>query len=471
MLVGMWRQRFREYAFPAAAERDAAFRAEIRRLGRLSLQFLGFVEIGASLFMLLARFLVAPETSTLTIRFRQALLISAIGALGIAASRTPRVSRYSRSIAIISSLAVVAILIWASFVVAAQSTAPNDFIPGEITMVMLFAVTIVPLRPMQSLLLGSGIGIIYTLEALHAERNLLEGLGPDENYMLFILMLTLLSTALTAVVYHQRFSGYEHNRQSLKAAEDLRKAQTRILLSENAASLSRLAAAVSHEMNNPLGALVSAVDTLLLLAGRQATCSPEDQKRLVRLQADLRRSIQESAQRIRELIGRMQRFTNLDQAEEQPSDINAIVTDVTALVDPADRGGTCIETRLGEIPPILCRPQQISAVLASLVRNAVQAVDGKGHVVVSTTRRRSVIEISIADDGRGLPPEEMKNIFDPGFRESGGRMAAGNWSMFNSRQIIRQHGGDIRMDSHEGQGTEVTVTLPLSGSAEIPLAI
>ena len=467
----MWRKRFREYAFPGGAERDQAFRAEIQRLGRLSLRFLGLVEIGASLFMLLARFLVAPETSTLTIRFRQALMISAIGVLDIAASRDRRISLWSRSIALVSAMAVVAILIWSSFVVAAQSTAPNDFIPGEITMVLLFAVTIVPLLPMQSLLLGVGIGLIYTLEALYAERTLLEGLGPDENYMLFILMLTLLSTALTAVVYGQRRAGYEHHRQSLKASDDLRKAQTRILLSENAASLSRLAAAVSHEMNTPLGALISAVDTFLLLASRQATCAPDENKRLVRVQADLRRSIHESEQRIRELIGRMQRFTNLDQAEEQPSDINAIVTDVTALLDPRDRARAQIETHLGEIPPIVCRPQQISAVLASLLKNAVQAVDGSGHVVVSTARRKSVIEVRIEDNGRGLSAEEMKNIFDPGFRESGGRMAAGNWSMFNSRQIIRQHGGDIRIDSNQGEGTEVTVSLPLSGSAEIPLAM
>ena len=466
----MWRQRFREYAFPGGAERDPGFCAEIRRLGRLSLQVLGSVEIGASLFMLLARFLVSPETSTLAIRFRQALLISAVGVVDIAAARVGRFALYSRAIAIGSALAVAAILIRASFVVAAQSTAPNDFIPGEITMVMLFAVTIVPLRPMQTLSLGLSIGIIYTLEAVYAERTLLEGLGPDENYILFILMLTLLGAALTAVVYAQRRSGYEHHRRSLKAADDLRKAQTKILLSENAASLSRLAAAVSHEMNTPVGALVSAVDTLLLLAGRQATCEPDEQKRLVRLQSDLRRSIQESAQRIRELVGRMQRFTNLDRAEEQPADINAIVSDVTALVDPVDRGGAQIETELGEIPPIVCRPQQISAVLASLLRNAVQAVDGKGRVVVSTAKRKNVIEIRIQDDGRGLSKEEQKTIFDPGFRESGGRMAAGNWSMFNSRQIIRQHGGDIRLESDEGKGTAVTVSLPLSGSAEIPLA-
>src|SRR5947209_13740742 len=107
----MWRERIREYAFPGGAERDPAFRKEMQRLGRISLRVLGGVEIGASLFMLLARFLVAPETSSLTIRFRQAVMISAIGLVDIAASRIPGISRWSRAIALVSALLVVAILI------------------------------------------------------------------------------------------------------------------------------------------------------------------------------------------------------------------------------------------------------------------------------------------------------------------------------------------------------------------------
>lgn len=465
----MWRERIREYVFPGGAERQPAFRAEIQRLGRIGLLVLGCVEIGASLFMLLARFLVSPETSSLTIRFRQAVMISAIGLIDIVASRIRGTSRWSRAIALTSALLVAGILIWSSFVVAAQSTAPNDFIPGEITLVMLLAVTIVPLRPMQTLFLGSGMGVLYTIEALVAERRLLEGLGPDENYMLFILMLTLLSTGMTAVVYAQRRSGYEHHRRSLKAAEDLRKAQTRILLTENAATLSRLAAAISHEMNTPLGALISGVDTMLLLAGRQATSPPDEQHRLVRMQADLRRSIQQSAERLKDLIGRMQRFTNLDETELQSSDVNALLKDVAALLQPHEETGTKVELRLNEVPPVLCRPQQMSAVFSSLLKNAIQAVNGNGRVVISTAKKKSSVEIRIEDNGRGLSADELQTIFDPGFRESGGRMAAGNWSMFNSRQIVREHGGEISISSNQGQGTQVTVTLPLDGSGEFPV--
>ena len=98
---------------------------------------------------------------------------------------------------------------------------------------------------------------------------------PDPNYILFIVLLTLLCTAITAIVYRQRTANFE-----------LRQTQARMLLAENATSVARLAAALSHELNNPMGALLSGIDTLLLLTSKQATCTPQEQPRLVVLQAD-----------------------------------------------------------------------------------------------------------------------------------------------------------------------------------------
>ena len=102
-------------------------------------------------------------------------------------------------------------------------------------------------------------------------------------------MLTCLAAALTAVVYDQRRSTYEWHCRTLETAEKLRDAEARNLLAENAASVGRLAAAISHELNSPIGALVSGVDTLLLLATRQLHSSPAEQQRLVVLQNELRK--------------------------------------------------------------------------------------------------------------------------------------------------------------------------------------
>ena len=465
----MWRERIRDYLFPGRAERDEGFRRETERLGMLGLRLIGSVQISVSIFMLLARFLVSPESATLPLRFRQGALIIGLGLINLGLSRLKWISRWARLLALISGLLCAGILIWASLLIASRSTNPNDFIPGQITLVMLIAVTTTPLRPMQTLALGFVIGLDYIISATLAERWLMEGLGPDDNYVVFIVMLTLLCTGITAVLYDQRRLNYQILQQTAEAGDALRQAQARVLLTESAASLSRLAAAVSHEMNTPLGALISGVDTLLLLASRQATAEPSDYPRLVKLQAEVRKSVQESARRLKELVARMQRFTYLDQAEVQPADINELLRDVAALVQPGLKDGAKLELNLQPVPPIVCHPQQISVVFGSLIHNALDAVNGTGRVVVSSRQKLNEIEIEIEDNGKGISPEERENIFDPGFRVAEGRVSTGNWSMFNSRQIVREHGGDIRIASSEGRGTRVTVTLP-AGDPQAPPA-
>jgi signal transduction histidine kinase len=268
---------------------------------------------------------------------------------------------------------------------------------------------------------------------------------------------------LTALLYDQRRSAYEWHARSLRTAENLRQAETRSLLAQNAASVGRLAAALSHELNSPIGALVSGVDTLLLLASRQATAAPAEQQRLVVLQNDLRKSIHQSSGRLREIVVRMQRFTNLDKAEIQAARLNDIIGDVSALVQPAYNGKATIALSLApNLPELTCRPQQLSAVFSNLLNNALEASDSGGVVQVTTRAVDSSLEVLIEDRGRGLDGRELATIFDPDFKITQGRVATGNWSMFSARQIVREHGGDIDIESRRGDGTRVRVTLPLA---------
>jgi len=255
------------------------------------------------------------------------------------------------------------------------------------------------------------------------------------------------------------------HRDVVKASDNLRQAEARNLLAQNAASVGRLAAALSHELNSPVGALVSGVDTLLLLAARQATAceavTPQ-QQRLILLQNDLRLSIRESTDRLRQIVTRMQRFTNLDKAEVQAANLNELLSDVAALLEPGWKDRATVDLDLQPLPELVCRPQQLSAVFSSLLGNAVEATDGgDGRVRIATRQENSHIEVAIEDNGHGLSPEEAEVIFDPGFKVSGGRVASGNWSMFSSRQIIREHGGEITIASSPGHGTRVSVMFPI----------
>jgi signal transduction histidine kinase len=102
----------------------------------------------------------------------------------------------------------------------------------------------------------------------------------------------------------------------------------------------------------------------------------------------------------------------------------------------------------------------LSAVFANLLRNAVQSIDGQGRVVVSSRASDGAIEVRVEDNGPGLGAEELGRIFDPGFRVSGSRVGTGDWSLFGSRQVVQDHGGDIGVESGPGKGTVVIVRLP-----------
>jgi signal transduction histidine kinase len=451
----MWAGRLKQHLLPGAAERDEGFRQEILRIGHSRLPVVAGVEIGVMLFLVVARFAVAPERATLALRLLEAGIVLLIGVATVVLSLIPSTYLYSRAIGWISCAATAFILNW-FWLLRHPYDARLDFILVQVTAVMLVAVAAIPLQPVHTLALGVWIGTSHVLLAAWWAPTV----GPEPAYLLFIALLTVLTTGLTAELHSERCSAYKSWLEGVHTFEDLRQAQSKVLLSENAASLGRLAAALSHELNSPMGALTSGVDTLLLVAAKQATSPPSEQERLVRLQADLRRSVQESARRLRDIVARMQRFTNLDRAEVQQVDLNGLLGDVCAMLEPLTAGKVEIRLNLNSIPALACRPQQLSAVFSNLLHNAVGALDSGGRIVVSTRRSETAVEVEIGDDGRGVAPEQLRTIFDPSFRVAEGRVSTGNWSMFGTRQIVREHGGEIRIASTPGQGTTVTVSLP-----------
>ena len=183
------------------------------------------------------------------------------------------------------------------------------------------------------------------------------------------------------------------------------------------------------------------------------------------LEASLRGTTDAAIDRMNQVIGRIQRFTNLDRAEIQSVNLNEMLSDVIALSE-AQPGDQSVEVELASesLPAVTCRPQQLNSVFSSLLSNAVEACrqtgDRAGRIRVSTQVRGGTIEVQLEDNGRGMPPEELAHIFEPGFRVSHDRVAVGNWSLFSSRQIVREQGGDIRISSEVGKGTIIVVSLP-----------
>ena len=202
--------------------------------------------------------------------------------------------------------------------------------------VLVSAAALVPFRPLQTLALAVGAwGVCAAI---------------GRSACIALIPLAPASALVSAALYAQRRATYAAHREAMRVSETLTSAQLRAQLAENAAAIGKLAAALTHEINTPLGTLKSSIDTLLVVAGRQATAQPEAQQRLVSTQAELRRSIQVSAERIQGVVKRLQRFINLEEAELKQADLNELIGDVGVLMEGHIKDGVKVEYDLQRFP-------------------------------------------------------------------------------------------------------------------------
>ncbi len=437
---------------------EEEFERELARLSRQGLRWLGIAAIGAPLFLYLGQSLVLGGAAWRDpARLAVTGGILAVGGAVLAAARFGRLERRARAAAVAAAWVVALILMANSLGFFGPFPGGEHNVPSNLAVVMLVAVGTLPLIPVQTLALGFAIHASYLELFQWAERRGLEVQGVDLAHHVFLVMITLLSAALSGVIYRERLATWRAHQEALRVLRDLRNAQARALLSENAASLGRLAAALCHELNSPLGALTSAVDSLFLLSAKPAA-TDQERRRLDGLRDALRHTVSESTQRLHGIITRVLRLTELESSEVRPANLNDVLAEVRATLEPGDQER--VELRLQPLPPLVCRPQQLTAAFANLLHSAVRAVNGSGRVVVSTRTLDGHIEVRVEDDGPALSPEDLARIFDPGFRVAGGRVGTGDWSLFGSRQAIQDHRGDIRVESCAQRGACVTVTLP-----------
>jgi signal transduction histidine kinase len=415
----------------ADVEQDPAFKQELLPASRAGLNAVGAAEAATGLFLAMALWPHAGWGGALV----------GAGAATFAAAAVKTVLPYGRWATMAS--------VWAGTALVSGG-AEHDFVEAGQTVILLTAAGTAPLPPWFAGLVGVGAhAISVLLIPASATRHV------------YFLMLTALATAIAFVRYSHRSGRFAAHLQALKENEILSTAQLRAQLSENAVSVARLGAALTHELNTPLGALKSAVESLLSVSKRCATAPPDEQEKLSAVQRDLQRSIETSALRIQAVVERLRRFSEVEQSDLQEANVGALIEDATLRLDEETRRRGPVEFEFTEAPPVICRPQQLTTVFTNLLSNALHAINGGGRVVVRTEHRERSVEVAIRDNGRGMTSEELDRIFDPGFRVEGSRIASGNWSLFSARQIIYEHGGDIAIESTPGIGTTVRVTLPV----------
>ena len=213
------------------------------------------------------------------------------------------------------------------------------------------------------------------------------------------------------------------------------------------ASLGTLAAGISHEINNPIGAILLGAEHL------KRHGQDPDEKVL--------EMIQEDARRCGSIVKSLLQFAREEEYEKSLCDINDLILElVDTRRESAERKTVDVELELDpDLPRLEANPTAFGQVLHNLITNAVQASPRKGKVRIATEPGNDCVRILVRDEGEGLNEEQKRRVFDPFFTT---RLEEGGTGLGLSivHGIIAQHGGTIDLQSAPGQGTTVVLSLP-----------
>ena len=250
-----------------------------------------------------------------------------------------------------------------------------------------------------------------------------------------------------------------------RAEEDLREserryreAQMELAHANRIATVGQLSASIAHELNQPLGAILSNIETAELMLG-SPTPNLEELKTIL---ADVRRA----DVRASEIIERLRRLLTKSAFDARDVDLNEIAREVLGIMAAQARANDV--TLISDLTP---RPLmvkgdrvQLEQVVLNLVSNALEALAGTSQsnrqVTVRTTHLcdDSVAELTVSDSGPGIQSESLNQIFEPFFTTKNRGMGMG---LAIVRTIIEAHGGQIRAENQAGGGAIFSVTLPV----------
>lgn len=279
----------------------------------------------------------------------------------------------------------------------------------------------------------------------------------------------------------------QKNSELEKAYAELKAAQSQILQQEKMASVGQLAAGVAHEINNPMGFIISNINTFRKYVARiweytdALTCIINDQaklsgsalpasvgekKRALKIDfiaEDIESLINESldgADRVKKIVQDLKGFSRIDEAEYKPADINAGIESTINIVWNELKYKANLVRDYGDIPLTKCNPGQLNQVFMNLLMNASQALPDRGEIKLKTWHESGIIFIQISDTGCGMTPEVQKRIFEPFYTTKDVGKGTG-LGLSIAYDIIKKHSGEINVSSTVGKGTTFSISIPI----------
>lgn len=263
--------------------------------------------------------------------------------------------------------------------------------------------------------------------------------------------------------------------------KELEDAQAQLINSEKMASLGQLTAGIAHEINNPINFITSNIQPLKrdikdyeelleffedvnpenLAAKMEILKSKKDDYDYLKTEVQmLLDGMEEGAKRTAEIVKNLKVFSHIDKAQLSPYSVNEGIISTLKLINHR-LTNIRVETHLGDLPIINCFPGKLNQVFMNLMTNAIDAVSGVHNAVISITSysKHSHIFIQISDNGIGMEPEILKDIFNPFFttKDVGSGTGLG---LSISMAIIKDHQGELTVESKSKKGSTFTIELP-----------
>ena len=217
--------------------------------------------------------------------------------------------------------------------------------------------------------------------------------------------------------------------------------------------IARLAGGLAHEIKNPLSTI--RLNMELLAEDFTDSDNPRERRALAKVKV-----VQRECQRLHDLLDNFLDFAKVRRLALQPTNLNQQVRRVLDFFKPEAReaGIELVDYLAGDLPTVLLDQEAFHGALLNLLLNAEQAMPDGGQLVVRTSATGDGVALDLIDTGCGMDERTRQHIFDAFFSTKSGGSGLG---LPTARKIIEAHGGQIRVQSEPGRGTQFTIRLPV----------
>ncbi|MFQ5854199.1 MAG: GAF domain-containing protein [Anaerolineae bacterium] len=245
----------------------------------------------------------------------------------------------------------------------------------------------------------------------------------------------------------QRFAE-KLERRVKERTHELEEVQAQLIAAERFAAAGRLAAAIAHEINNPMQSIRSGLELL----ARRVPDSDDVSRQYIDI-------LLEEQARVSGIIQQMLDFYRPPQRGRKPTVINDVIRSVLRLIE-VNRHEVHVVTQLHpELPLVRANADQLKQVFLNLALNAIEAMSNKGRLTITTAGSGDDVVIKVIDEGPGIAARDIGHIFEPFYTTRPDGLGIG---LSVSRSLIEAHGGAISVRSREGEGATFEIRLPAS---------